>query len=235
MAAFVALAPAVAPSRTQPTASASLCTLDRDVRVRPRLFFAGAAAPVSRAMRAAPTRTFEFSVSASGMDLPTVPYAPDSASKDEVRKYTGARWDKGEIDLEFYAFRNALSLVTEAVAKDEHADAVSKMLSEYAAWNRKVEIPAGRMETFELERDASNPARFVFFERYADEEAVDAHQEMSEVQTFMQKLQPLLARPLGLSLYSEMQREEDRAPILSHAMYPYGPIGEGGADDQPMR
>jgi quinol monooxygenase YgiN len=63
-------------------------------------------------------------------------------------------------------------------------------------------IPPTRQEqgclAYELHQDQENPARFVFYERWADKSRIDAHLRQPHLQALVAKADTLLGEPLQL-------------------------------------
>ena len=58
--------------------------------------------------------------------------------------------------------------------------------------------------TYNLSEDPKKPGRFVFYERYIDQAAVDAHSKQSWLADGFRTLRPLLERPPIVEFFDEV-------------------------------
>lgn len=57
---------------------------------------------------------------------------------------------------------------------------------------------------YALHRAADNPGRFFFYEKYADQAAVDFHMATPYLKELLQKVEGLLAEPPDIEFYEEI-------------------------------
>ncbi len=84
-----------------------------------------------------------------------------------------------------------LHVIAEIVAKPELADAARKLLGDFAAGSRKEPGCFGYV-LYEVEGE---PGRFMTFETWADQAAIDTHMSTPQIQAALPVIGPMLAKP----------------------------------------
>jgi quinol monooxygenase YgiN len=79
--------------------------------------------------------------------------------------------------------------------------------------------------TATAQQNAEDPCDFMLLLRYPSMPAMKAHQESAGFKDILGKMEPQLAKPIGLYLMDEQNG------ILGMPRHPFGPGGEGGRDD----
>ena len=96
----------------------------------------------------------------------------------------------------------SLYVIAELVSKPDQADALRNLLVPFAEGARK----EPGCKHYALLEDKKQPGRFLTFETWADESALDAHMKTPAIQAAIPKLGPILAKPftqIMLSMVSE--------------------------------
>lgn len=60
------------------------------------------------------------------------------------------------------------------------------------------------VSTYVLHRATDNPRKFFFFERYVNQDAIDAHCSTEHLQNFLKRLEHLTACPPDIEIYEEL-------------------------------
>ncbi|EFJ50920.1 hypothetical protein VOLCADRAFT_103706 [Volvox carteri f. nagariensis] len=112
------------------------------------------------------------------------------------------------------------------IAKKDHEAQVASIAGEILKWSeQECEVAGKGIVAFDCVRDGWEANTFHFWERYVNTEAFGAHTTAPRMIELLEKLQPHLEKPIGMSLYSY---EDGRiGPVAIQA----GPKGEGGLDD----
>ncbi|GIL98249.1 hypothetical protein Vretimale_3652 [Volvox reticuliferus] len=112
------------------------------------------------------------------------------------------------------------------IAKKDHEAQVASLAGEIMKWTEQESQVAGKgIVAFDCVRDGWEANTFHFWERYVSTEAFGAHTTAPQMVELLEKLQPHLEKPIGMSLYTY---ENGRiGPVAIQA----GPKGEGGLDD----
>lgn len=58
--------------------------------------------------------------------------------------------------------------------------------------------------TYALHRSHETAGHFFFFERYADQDALDAHMAKPYLRSLLDEVAPLLAKPVGVETFTEI-------------------------------
>lgn len=85
-------------------------------------------------------------------------------------------------------------------AQPGHIEAVAQLLRGFV---ENASREPGTL-TYNLNQDPKQPARFTFYERYADQAAVDAHSSSTALKEGFRALKPLLARPPVIDFLDEV-------------------------------
>ena len=83
-----------------------------------------------------------------------------------------------------------LYVSAELVSKPEEADALRKLMVDFVAGARK----EPGCKHYSLLEDQKRPGRFVTFERWTDQAALDAHMKTPAIEAIVPKLGPILAQ-----------------------------------------
>lgn len=112
------------------------------------------------------------------------------------------------------------------VAKPEHAEEVKQLCQQAMEFSQKqMGNRSSGIQEFTCSADGWEPNVFHFWERYDSNVSLGKHNTTPEIEQFMQKVVPLLERPVGMALY------EYRDGQLGPPSMQSGPKGEGGLDD----
>jgi quinol monooxygenase YgiN len=90
-----------------------------------------------------------------------------------------------------FAADGDLYVSAELVSKPEEADALRKLMVDFVAGARK----EPGCKHYSLLEDQKRPGRFVTFERWTDQAALDAHMKTPAIEAIVPKLGPILAQP----------------------------------------
>ncbi len=88
---------------------------------------------------------------------------------------------------------NPLHVIAELVAKPEHADAARTLLRDFATSSR-TEPGCIAYDLLEVEGE---PGRFMTFETWADQGAMDTHMSTPQIQAALPIIGPMLAKPFS--------------------------------------
>ncbi len=123
------------------------------------------------------------------------------------------------------AARN-VACAKQLTALEGQEDAVAALLKEVQDFSagRAAERGSGVL-AFQAHRDAAEPRTFHTWELYESNAALGRHSTSATVAAFMERVAPLLERPVGMALY------EWRDGRIGVSAVQGGPRGEGGLDD----
>lgn len=112
------------------------------------------------------------------------------------------------------------------IATPDTVDQVQRLCADVTAYSQQVmDDRTSGINAFDCVRDQWEPNVFHFWERYDSNVALGRHNTSPEVTKFMEKVVPLLDRPVGMALYE--WQDGQLGPVSLQG----GPKGEGGLDD----
>jgi quinol monooxygenase YgiN len=112
------------------------------------------------------------------------------------------------------------------VAKPEHKEAVQQLCKEVTEFSTaRMKERSNGIQEFNCMVDGWQDNVVHFWERYDSNVMLGRHNTTPEVETFMNKVVPLLEQPIGMALY-EYRNGQIGPPSMQ-----MGPKGEGGLDD----
>ncbi len=89
-------------------------------------------------------------------------------------------------------------------AQPEHTETVMQTLRSFVE-NASREPGA---HTYNLHVDTKQPGRFMFYERYTDQAAVDAHSQQTWLKEGFRALKPLLAKPPVIEFFDDVAQAD---------------------------
>ncbi|GLC37742.1 hypothetical protein PLESTB_001472200 [Pleodorina starrii] len=122
--------------------------------------------------------------------------------------------------------RKQVAVSRTLVAKKDHEAEVARLAGEIMKWTQQeCQVTGNGIVAFDCVRDGWEANTFHFWERYENTSAFGAHSTAPRMVELLEKMQPHLEGPIGISLYTY---EDGR---IGPASVQAGPKGEGGLDD----
>lgn len=146
-----------------------------------------------------------------------------SASSNGVIKTPVSTLDMDDTSRDFGAWHIILNMTIVIRPENE---------SEFVQLLRKLETFANEREemlNFSINQNPEERNVFFVMERYRSKVDMMEYQKQDEYRLFMRNIQPFLKESIGIYICKEKDGK------ISHNYYPFGPAGEGGRDDMPVR